>query len=56
MQRGRENIGSSDINIIHLGCRVSKTRSSTTRQGGDRGGVSYLWVVEIEGKRRVWVR
>jgi hypothetical protein len=51
MQRGREKIGSSDGNIIHLGCMVSEMRSISTRQGGDRGGVSHLWVDEIEGKR-----
>jgi hypothetical protein len=37
MQRGREKIGSSDGDIIHLGCMVSETRSSSTRQGETEG-------------------
>jgi hypothetical protein len=48
--REREDSGSSDDNI-HLCCSVLATRAISSRHGGDRGGVSHLWVVEVEGKR-----
>jgi hypothetical protein len=50
MQRGRGESDSSDGNI-HLRCLVSEMRAISTRQEGDRGGVSHLWVVEVEVKR-----
>jgi hypothetical protein len=40
-ERERENSGSSDGNI-HLRCLVSETGASSTRQGGERGGVSHI--------------
>jgi hypothetical protein len=50
-ERERENSGSSDGNI-HLRCLVSETEASSTRQGGERGGVSHLWVGERDEERQ----
>jgi hypothetical protein len=51
MQRGREKVGSSDGNIIHLGGSELETRAISTRQEGARGGVSHLCVGERDEER-----
>jgi hypothetical protein len=46
MQRGREERGSSDGNVIHLGCSELETRACSARHG-----VSHIYVADRDGER-----